>query len=144
MLISLIMPTLNRYDDIYLLMDSLENQTYKNFELIVVDQNDNSKVKEIVDKYIDKLDIKYIKSSKKGLSYNRNVGIDNAVGQIIGFPDDDCVYENDTLEKVINFFNKMKIIKYTVAKLWIQIKLMHLRKCMMELVISQVPTFWIL
>ncbi|HBF7185783.1 TPA: glycosyltransferase family 2 protein, partial [Clostridioides difficile] len=82
MLISLIMPTLNRYDDIYLLMDSLENQTYKNFELIVVDQNDNSKVKEIVDKYIDKLDIKYIKSSKKGLSYNRNVGIDNAVGQI--------------------------------------------------------------
>ncbi|HBF5453835.1 TPA: glycosyltransferase, partial [Clostridioides difficile] len=63
MLISLIMPTLNRYDDIYLLMDSLENQTYKNFELIVVDQNDNSKVKEIVDKYIDKLDIKYIKSS---------------------------------------------------------------------------------
>ncbi|HBF4089696.1 TPA: glycosyltransferase family 2 protein, partial [Clostridioides difficile] len=88
MLISLIMPTLNRYDDIYLLMDSLENQTYKNFELIVVDQNDNSKVKEIVDKYIDKLDIKYIKSSKKGLSYNRNVGIDNAVGQIIGFPDD--------------------------------------------------------
>lgn len=65
MLISLIMPTLNRYDDIYLLMDSLENQTYKNFELIVVDQNDNSKVKEIVDKYIDKLDIKYIKSSKK-------------------------------------------------------------------------------
>lgn len=65
MLISLIMPTLNRYDDIYLLMDSLENQTYKNFELIVVDQNDNSKVKEIVDKYIDKLDIKYIKSSKR-------------------------------------------------------------------------------
>ncbi|WP_265324580.1 glycosyltransferase family 2 protein [Clostridioides difficile] len=65
MLISLIMPTLNRYDDIYLLMDSLENQTYKNFELIVVDQNDNSKVKEIVDKYIDKLDIKYIKALKR-------------------------------------------------------------------------------
>lgn len=116
MLISLIMPTLNRYDDIYLLMDSLENQTYKNFELIVVDQNDNSKVKEIVDKYIDKLDIKYIKSSKKGLSYNRNVGIDNAVGQIIGFPDDDCVYENDTLEKVINFFNKNKDYKIYSCK----------------------------
>ncbi|MCU6295034.1 glycosyltransferase family A protein [Escherichia coli] len=89
MLISLIMPTLNRYDDIYLLMDSLENQTYKNFELIVVDQNDNSKVKEIVDKYIDKLDIKYIKSSKKGLSYNRNVSIENDVGKKIGYIDDE-------------------------------------------------------
>ncbi len=33
MLISLIMPTLNRYDDIYLLMDSLENQTYKTLNL---------------------------------------------------------------------------------------------------------------
>lgn len=106
MLISLIMPTLNRYDDIYLLMKSLENQTYKNFELIVVDQNQNEKVKDIVDKYSDKLDIKYIKSPKLGLSYNRNLGIDVAKGQIIGFPDDDCEYENDTLEKVVNFFEK--------------------------------------
>ena len=52
MLVSLIMPTLNRYNDIYLLMESLEKQTYKNFELIIVDQNKNDKVKEIVDKYI--------------------------------------------------------------------------------------------
>ena len=106
MLVSLIMPTLNRYDDIYLLMESLEKQTYKNFELIVVDQNDNDKVKVIVDKYIDKLDIKYVKSDKIGLSYNRNIGIKMAKGQIIGFPDDDCVYENDTLEKVIKFFEE--------------------------------------
>ncbi|MBO3443028.1 glycosyltransferase family 2 protein [Clostridium sp. CCUG 7971] len=116
MLISLIMPTLNRYDDIYLLMDSLEHQTYKNFELIVVDQNDNNKVKEIVDKYVDKLDIKYIKSDKIGLSYNRNIGIDMAKGQVIGFPDDDCVYEYDTLEKVINFFNENKEYKIYSCK----------------------------
>lgn len=108
MLVSLIMPTLNRYDDIYLLMDSLEKQTYKNFELIVVDQNQNDKVKEIVDKYSDKLDIKYVKSNKIGLSLNRNIGIKMAKGQIIGFPDDDCVYEDDTLEKVINFFGNNK------------------------------------
>ncbi len=50
------------------------------------------------------------------MSYNRNVGIDNAVGQIIGFPDDDCVYENDTLEKVINFFNKNKDYKIYSCK----------------------------
>ena len=76
MLVSLIMPTLNRFDDIYIFMESLLEQTYKNFELIIVDQNDNDKVKEIADKYVDRLDIKYIKSSKKGLSYNRNLGID--------------------------------------------------------------------
>ena len=72
MLVSLIMPTLNRYEDIDLLMKSLQKQTYKNFELIVVDQNDNDKVKEIVDKYKEEIVIKYIKSNKLGLSYNRN------------------------------------------------------------------------
>lgn len=106
MLVSLIMPTLNRFDDIYIFMDSLLEQTYKNFELIVVDQNDNDKVKEIVDKYVDRLDIKYIKSNKKGLSYNRNIGIAAAQGKILAFPDDDCAYKPDTIEKAINFFEK--------------------------------------
>ena len=106
MLVSLIMPTLNRFDDIYIFMESLLEQTYKNFELIIVDQNDNDKVKEIADKYVDRLDIKYIKSDKKGLSYNRNIGIDAAQGKILAFPDDDCAYKPDTIEKAINFFEK--------------------------------------
>lgn len=116
MLVSLIMPTLNRYNDIYLLMESLEKQTYKNFELIIVDQNQNYKVKEIVDKYIDKMNIKYIKSDKLGLSYNRNLGINIANGEIIGFPDDDCVYEIDTLEKVVKFLNKNSSYKIYSCK----------------------------
>lgn len=106
MLVSLIMPTLNRFDDIYIFMDSLLEQTYKDFELIIVDQNDNNKIKEIVDKYVDRLDIKYIKSNKKGLSYNRNIGIAAANGKILAFPDDDCAYKPDTIEKAINFFEK--------------------------------------
>lgn len=104
MLVSLVMPTLNRYDDIDLLMQSFKRQTYKNFELIVIDQNDNNKVEEIVSKYKNDIVVKYIKSDKIGLSYNRNIGIKMAKGQIIAFPDDDCVYEDDTLEKVIKFF----------------------------------------
>lgn len=116
MLVSLIMPTLNRFDDIYIFMDSLLEQTYKNFELIVVDQNDNNKVKEIVDKYVDRLDIKYIKSNKKGLSYNRNIGIAAAQGKILAFPDDDCAYKPDTIEKAINFFEKNKEYKIYSCK----------------------------
>ncbi|MDI0265932.1 glycosyltransferase family 2 protein [Clostridioides difficile] len=116
MLVSLVMPTLNRYDDIDLLMKSLENQTYKDFEIIVVDQNENDKVKKIVDRYNNRLSIKYVKSDKKGLSYNRNIGIDIAKGQIIGFPDDDCEYEFDTLEKVIKFFEMNKEYKLYSCK----------------------------
>lgn len=116
MLVSLIMPTLNRFDDIYIFMDSLLEQTYKDFELIIVDQNDNNKVKEIADKYVDCLDIKYIKSNKKGLSYNRNIGIDAAQGKILAFPDDDCAYKPDTIEKAINFFEKNQEYKIYSCK----------------------------
>lgn len=116
MLVSLIMPTLNRFDDIYIFMDSLLEQTYKDFELIIVDQNNNNKVKEIADKYVDRLDIKYIKSDKKGLSYNRNIGINAAKGEILAFPDDDCAYKPDTIEKAINFFEKNQDYKIYSCK----------------------------
>lgn len=116
MFISLIMPTLNRFDEIDLLMKSLEKQTYKNFELIVVDQNENDKVKSILENYKEKIDINYIKSNKKGLSYNRNIGIENAKGQIIAFPDDDCEYEENILQAVVDFFEKNKDYKIFSCK----------------------------
>lgn len=116
MLVSLIMPTLNRFDDIYIFLDSLCEQTYKEFELIIVDQNENYKVKEISDKYVDRLKINYIKSDKKGLSYNRNIGIDAANGEILAFPDDDCAYKSDTIEKTVNFFKENKDYKIRSCK----------------------------
>lgn len=116
MFISLIMPTLNRFDEIDLLLKSLESQTYKKFELIVVDQNKSDKVKSIVDKYTEKINIKYIKSYKKGLSYNRNIGIENAKGQIIAFPDDDCEYESNILQTVVDFFENNREYKIFSCK----------------------------
>lgn len=116
MFISLIMPTLNRFDEIDLLMKSLEEQTYKEFELIVVDQNECDKVKTIVENYTDKIDVKYIKSYKKGLSYNRNIGIENAKGQIIAFPDDDCEYESNILQTVVDFFENNREYKIFSCK----------------------------
>lgn len=103
MKVSLILPTLNRTDDLELFLDSLVYQTYKDFELIVVDQNKGDEIKEILDKYLSKLDIKYIKSPILGISVNRNKGLFYRTGDIIGFPDDDCTYAADTLEKVVNY-----------------------------------------
>ncbi|MDR0880540.1 MAG: glycosyltransferase family 2 protein [Clostridioides sp.] len=106
MFVSLIMPTIGRAEDVDILMSGLVVQTYADFELIVLDQNDDDRLLPIIEKYKDRLNIKYIKSDKKGLSYNRNLGLDNAVGEIIGFPDDDCEYNADTVEKVVNFFKE--------------------------------------
>jgi len=100
---SLVMATLGRYEEITLFLDSLANQTYKDYELIIIDQNGNDKIEKLCQSYL--MNIRLIKSAVKGLSVNRNIGLKYVSGDIIAFPDDDCVYNNDTLEKVLRFFN---------------------------------------
>jgi glycosyltransferase involved in cell wall biosynthesis len=102
------MATLGRSEVIHGLMQSLVQQTYKNFELIVVDQNEDDRVETIIKEYLDKLNIVYLKSSK-GLSLARNVALRHISGEIVGFPDDDCVYETTLLEKVVGKFQSENV-----------------------------------
>jgi glycosyltransferase involved in cell wall biosynthesis len=101
---SLVMATLGRSDEIVLFMESLLVQSHTNFELIIVDQNSDKRVADIYAKYKDQLDIRYCRNEKKGLSLNRNIGLSLCSGDIIAFPDDDCEYVPDTLEKAARFF----------------------------------------
>jgi glycosyltransferase involved in cell wall biosynthesis len=111
---SLIMATLGREKEIELFLLSLLNQSYKLFEIIIVDQNNGNKIRDIYNKYKNQCDIIYIKSKNKGLSLCRNIGMEHAKGNIITFPDDDCEYRADTLEKVYLFFiNNPKYDFYT-------------------------------
>ncbi len=103
MKISLVMATINREKEIEEFIISLLAQTYKNYELIIVDQNEHNNLYKLVEKYKEIVPIIHLKS-EKGLSRSRNVGLNAAKGDIIGFPDDDCTYDKDTLEKVISFF----------------------------------------
>lgn len=106
MKVSLIMPTINVTEELDLFLKSLSEQTYKDFELITIDQNAGNEAFEIIRKYEDDFEIKYMKSNQSGLSLNRNKGLIMIDGDIVGFPDDDCEYEKDTLEKVVTFFKK--------------------------------------
>ncbi|WP_312078142.1 glycosyltransferase family 2 protein [Chryseobacterium sp.] len=105
---SLITATLGRVEEIEDLLISLTKQSYKNFELIIVDQNTHRLIENIVQKYDDLFPIIYIRSDRKGLSYNRNIGITKATGDIIGFPDDDCTYSEHLLENVKICFDSKK------------------------------------
>jgi glycosyltransferase involved in cell wall biosynthesis len=102
---SLILATYGRTEPLYDLFDSLVKQEYKNFEVIVVDQNEDDRVEVIVEKYKDQLIIKHLKSLP-GLSRARNVGLRVAEGDIVAFPDDDCTYYEDTLKSVVIFFER--------------------------------------
>lgn len=109
---SLIMATLGRVEEVELFMKSLILQDFFDCELIIVDQNDHVLLKELVESYRSQLNIIYIRSDKKGLSLNRNIGLSYASGDIMSFPDDDCEYSEGILTEVSNFFQSQ--IKYDI------------------------------
>jgi glycosyltransferase involved in cell wall biosynthesis len=115
------MGTLGRYDDVERLIISLLNQTFKNFELIIVDQNTDNYIDTIINKYDKLINIKHIKILQKGLSLARNIGLKYASGNIVAFPDDDCEYPSNILEDIaknFDFSNSNIISVKSVDKLY--------------------------
>lgn len=108
MFFSLIVATIGRHEEIDRLLRSLECQTYKEFEIIFVDQNTHDKLREITRNYDIKLNITVIKSAP-GLSRARNVGIRHATGSFVGFPDDDCWYPCNLLETIKHQIENTKL-----------------------------------
>ncbi|MEC4750315.1 glycosyltransferase family 2 protein [Methylomicrobium sp. Wu6] len=112
---SLILATLGRDRELVDLLDSLAYQTYKDFELIVIDQNIDGKIDAIVETFKDRMTLKHIKVNFNGNARARDYGIQFAVGDIIAFPDDDCVYETDVLERVVGEFEQQQQLGILVA-----------------------------
>lgn len=110
-LFSLIVATYGRLVEVELLFISLLQQDIglDKFEVILVDQNEANGLLEVVERYSNDLDIKHIKSERKGLSYNRNIGMAVAAGAYICFPDDDCTYYPDTLSTAYKHLEKKHV-----------------------------------
>ena len=106
MKISLIMATAGRSEEIDRLIDSLERQTSKAFELIIVDQNPDTRLAPVIQRLSASSTIshKHIVTDRKGLSIARNIAFPHASHEIVGYPDDDCWYEDGVVDKVIEFF----------------------------------------
>ena len=96
-IVSVIVATYRREAELKRALESLIKQTYKNIEIIVVDDNAedkwNKKVKDIIDEICIHQPITYIPNeTNKGSAQTRNIGIRRAVGSYITFLDDDDVY----------------------------------------------------
>lgn len=104
MKVSLILATLGRDKEVAEFLASLQNQSYKNFELIVIDQNRDGKIDAIVESFADRFELRHVKVDFTGNARARDHGIGLANGRIIGFPDDDCMYDQDVLKKVVAEF----------------------------------------
>jgi glycosyltransferase involved in cell wall biosynthesis len=100
-LFSLILCTINRTQEVAEFLDSLDAQTYRSFELIVVDQNADDRLQSLLAHYASRFPIKHIRSPK-GLSRARNAGLKLVSGHVVAFPDDDCCYFPETLRRVVD------------------------------------------
>lgn len=100
---SLIVATVGRTSELRRLLASLEAQSYKDFELIVVDQNTDDRLREVIAPFETHLAILHL-TSLRGVSRARNVGIRKATGAFVAFPDDDCWYPPQLLESVVARF----------------------------------------
>lgn len=102
---SLVLATVGRVRELQRFLKSLDAQTCRNFELIVVDQNPDDRLTAILEKYRGCFSLIHLRS-QRGLSRARNIGLKHLNGEIVAFPDDDCWYPPDLLEQVAAFWEK--------------------------------------
>lgn len=102
-LVSVIMPTYNREFCIATTIDSVQNQSYHNWELLIIDDRSTDGTKSLVEAYSKKdTRIKYLRNRyNKGPAGARNYGFDHATGQYIAFLDSDDEFLSHHLKNSI-------------------------------------------
>lgn len=105
--ISVILPTFNRKYFLKEAIESVLQQTYTDFELIIVDDGSNDGTREVVEQFLqnDKR-ITYVYQANRGVSAARNTGIKNSAGEFIAFIDSDDYWLKGKLETQIAFFDE--------------------------------------
>lgn len=97
---SILVPTLGlREFELNRFFESLNKQTFKDFEIVVVSQINHEVVNDLENSW-SSLSIKHICLEKKGLSYSRNEGLKHCSGEWVILADDDAWYPEDGLSKL--------------------------------------------
>ncbi len=103
---SLIIPVHNRPHEIEEVMACLVTQTYKNFELIVVESGSTVRSDAVVEKYNQQLTIQHLTAGNDGQGFSRNLGMKHALGDYFVILDSDILLDNDYLENLDKALNK--------------------------------------
>jgi glycosyltransferase involved in cell wall biosynthesis len=106
---SVIIPTIHRIKETMLMLESLTDQTFTGFEVLLIDQNEKDILKEPLTTFNRGFSFQQIRTDVKGASNARNLGIEKADGEILLFPDDDCEFHQNYLEEINTYFNETRI-----------------------------------
>lgn len=105
-MISLVVTSRNRVMEPERFLKGLSEQTYRDFQVIFVDQNPDDRLLSVIQNY-GNLPLRYLHApTEKGASRGRNLGMRLATGDIIGIPDDDSWYRSDLLDSVVRWMDQ--------------------------------------
>lgn len=105
MFFSIIIPLYNRPQEIKELLETLTVQTYKQFEVLVIEDGSVNDAEEIVKSFADQLDVSYFKKQNEGQGFTRNYGFERAKGDYFIIFDSDCLIPENYLQIVNDSLN---------------------------------------
>lgn len=117
MKISVVIPTYNRAHVICEALDSVMAQTYKDFEVIIVDDGSTDDTSEKIKTYLSDNRVHYVKQKNAGAAAARNFGVSLAKGEVISFLDSDDLWKSEKLECEVSFFESHPEVKVVFSDL---------------------------
>ena len=116
--VSIVLPTYNGSKYLRQAIDSCLNQTYRNIELVIVDDGSTDKTPVIIKSYKDKR-IEHVKHKKNmGLPEALNTGFFNATGDYLTWTSDDNQYMPSAIEEMVNYLRKNQDVDFVYADYW--------------------------
>ncbi len=103
---SVVVPVYNRPQEVEELLESLVKQSFKNFEVIIVEDGSTLKCQLVVESFKSKLNIGYYFKENSGQGFTRNYGFEKAKGDYIIVFDSDCIVPEDYFQQVDEFLER--------------------------------------
>ena len=120
-LISLVVATYRRSAEIEVMVNAMIAQTEQRFELIVVDQNQDDRLVPLLKPAIAAgIAVKHVRLASPGVAAARNAGLAVVAAPLVGFPDDDCVYEPDVVARAVARFGADPTLQGIVGH-WVEL-----------------------
>lgn len=109
---SIVVPVYNRPDELRELLQSLTDQTYKNFEVVIVEDGSTEDSESVCQRFKDILDIHYFVKENGGQGFARNHGYERCQGAYFIVFDSDCILPAHYMQSVHDFLSKKPVDAY--------------------------------
>ena len=109
---SIIIPVFNRPTEVDELLDSLSNQTYKDFEILIIEDGSTETCETVVSNFDNQLDIRYFFKENSGQGFSRNFGFERAKGDWFLVFDSDCLVPENYLQLVDDYLKDNPLDAY--------------------------------